>query len=61
MAVDVVREGIGRYAPQPADVGGLDVSGGNEFVQHAAADLEPAGGLDDGKEQAVVGLNGQVH
>jgi hypothetical protein len=57
--VDEVDEGGDRYPAQAADVDRVDLAGGEQLVEQASSDAEPARGLLDGQQKAVVGLVGR--
>lgn len=60
MAVDVLAQRVDGDFAQASDVDGVDLAGGDELLEHGAADVEALGGVFDGQQNAVVGVNGDV-
>jgi hypothetical protein len=53
LVLDVGGEGFGGDAAQAPDRDGLDVAGGEKFVEQAAADAEAMGSLSDGQKERL--------
>ena len=60
LLVDELDESVHRDAVGAADVDRADLAGLQEPVDRAAADAEPAGGLDDGEQHPLIGYDVDV-
>ena len=54
LELDVGGEGVGRDAAQAPDGEGLDIAGGEEFIEQAAADAEALGSWCDGEKERLL-------
>lgn len=57
---DEPRERRDGHLVQPTDVNRLDLPGPNQLVHEGSTDAEAVGGLDNGQQEPLVALNGQV-
>src|SRR5450830_1619848 len=61
LALDERGQRFGRDLVEPADVHGLDLAGAEELVHQGASDAEAVSGLDDGQQELLIALDGQVY